>query len=177
MCERGTLAEVENFARFLDSLPHRHKVVIAGNHDFPFQETPELARELMESFHYLEDQSVTLEDCKIYGSPWQPEFYDWAFNLPRGKALEEVWARIPDDTDVLLTHGPPMGHLDRTFDHRSVGCKALTERRHQLHLKAHVFGHIHEGYGQELCGGCLTLNASIFDQRKKGLNAPISFDL
>lgn len=177
MCERGTLREIESFADFLSSLPHKHKVVIAGNHDFPFQRTPESARAIMRSFTYLEDSGTEVEGCKIYGSPWQPEFYDWAFNLPRGKALEEIWAKIPEDTDVLITHGPPFGVLDTTHDGRRVGCEALAERRRGLNLKVHVFGHIHEGYGQQACRQCCSLNASIFDQRKKGLNAPFILDL
>ncbi len=62
---------------------------------------------------YLEDSSITLYGINIYGSPWQPFFCNWAFNLPRGEELASKWSAIPQETDVLLTHGAPFCHGDK----------------------------------------------------------------
>lgn len=179
LCSSGRLEEVEKFGRFLAELPHRHKIVIAGNHDWPFQREPEKAREALGDVIYLEDEAVEIDGVHIYGSPWQPRFCNWAFNLPRGEVLAEVWSRIPEKTDVLLTHGPPMGILDRTYDGRHVGCADLMERVSSLpHLKAHVFGHIHEAYGTYEHRGCHYYNASAVDLRlRPGKQSPWSFEI
>lgn len=177
LTNRGRLEEVIDFNRFLEGLPHRHKVVIAGNHDFCFERTPQEAEVLLTACHYLRDQSLELEGWKLYGSPWQPEFFDWAFNLPRGPALAEKWAEIPQDTDILMTHGPPMGCLDRTSRGEDVGCEALAERLDQLQVKVHVFGHIHEAYGHELRGKTRTYNASILNHLERRLEKPWVIEL
>lgn len=165
MCGPGKLEEVEKFGNWLRGLPHAHKVVIAGNHDWPFEKNEQQAREALgDDIIYLQDEGIELEGIKIYGSPWQPEFCRWAFNLPRGESLRKVWSKIPEDTNVLLTHGPPQGILDRTFDRRAVGCEALRERLRTLgKLRLHVFGHIHEAHGRYQEEERLYLNASICD--------------
>lgn len=180
MCGPGNLREVENFGDWLRTLPHTLKIVIAGNHDWPFERDLKSAREALGSdIIYLQDESYSVDSHKIYGSPWQPEFGNWAFNLPRGSALQEVWAKIPDDTDILLTHGPPYGKLDRTYDRRQVGCDHLRGRLTELpQLKAHLFGHIHESYGKLDQAGCLYLNGSICDiSQRFAINLPWVFDL
>lgn len=180
MCGPGKLEEVEKFGDWLRGLPHKHKVIIAGNHDWPFEKEPHLAREALgNDLIYLQDESVVCDGVKIYGSPWQPEFCRWAFNLKRGQALRDVWSKIPNDTEILLTHGPPMGILDRTFEQRPVGCEDLRHRLLSLpNLKLHVFGHIHEAYGRRQEGDRLYLNASICDLRQRGaVNRAWSVDL
>jgi predicted phosphohydrolase len=156
----GRLEEAADFNAFLGCLPHPRKIVIAGNHDFCFQRDPERARALMTSATYLEDESVEAAHIKFYGSPWQPWFCDWAFNLPRGAPLAEKWAMIPDDTDVLVTHGPPRGIGDRTFDGRSEGCDELLSRVKEVRPRFHVFGHIHEAAGTWKIDGTTFINAS-----------------
>jgi Icc-related predicted phosphoesterase len=160
MTRMGTLDEVCEFDAFLASLPHRHKIVIAGNHDFCFQREPEAARAMLTHATYLEDEAVTIEGIRFYGSPWQPWFLDWAFNLPRGAPLAEKWARIPEDTDILVTHGPPNGIGDRTWDGRHVGCEELLQRVQQLRPRIHVFGHIHESGGVYRDGATVFVNAA-----------------
>ena len=98
---------------------------------------------------YLEDDGAIVENLFFWGSPWQPEFCDWAFNLKRGKECQAVCDLIPDQVDVLLTHGPPLGHGDVTSSGLRVGCEDLmyTVKSRLSHLKVHLFGHIHEGYG------------------------------
>jgi len=162
-CSMGLLAEVQRFGRFLARQPHTHKIVVAGNHDFPFEETPDAACDALGDVHYLCDEGVELDGVRIWGSPWQPEFLDWAFNLPRGDALREVWARIPPDIDLLITHGPPHGILDETLRGEHVGCEQLLERVLELRPRLHVFGHIHEARGQIERAGIRFANISNCD--------------
>ncbi len=157
----GSPAEIAAFDAFLAGLPHRHKVVIAGNHDFGFERRPAESRALLRHATYLQDSGVTIDGVRFWGSPWQPWFYDWAFNLPRGPRLREKWALIPDDTDVLITHGPPHGILDLTARGEPVGCEELLERVRALRPRVHLFGHIHEASGRETRDGVLFVNASI----------------
>ncbi|WP_224361015.1 metallophosphatase domain-containing protein [Hyalangium versicolor] len=142
----GSLEEMAEVNAFLARLPHRHKIVVAGNHDWCFQETPAEARAVLTAATYLEDEAVIIEGLKFYGSPWQPWFLDWAFNLPRGPELARRWAKIPQDTDILITHGPPLGFGDRVAGER-VGCEDLLTRVQQVRPKLHLFGHIHEDGG------------------------------
>ena len=133
-----------------------------------------------EGVTYLRDSAVTIEGIKLWGSPWQPWFFDWAFNLQRGPEIARKWDLIPDDTQVLVTHGPPQGVLDETSRKppQSVGCEALSERIAALPLlKLHVFGHIHEAYGTRVRDGCTFVNASICDVRYSPVNSPVTLDL
>ena len=102
------------------------------------------ARSWITNAHYLCDESLTLDGVKFYGSPWQPRFFDWAFNKDRGAPLKAIWDKIPLDTDVLITHGPPHGILDLTFDKIKAGCEELLLAVQRIKPKVHVFGHIHE---------------------------------
>jgi Icc-related predicted phosphoesterase len=162
---RGTLAQIRDAADFLRELPHEHKVVIAGNHDFAFERSPDEARAELRGLTYLEDEAAVIEGVHFWGSPWQPEFYDWAFNLPRGAALAEKWALIPGDTEVLVTHGPPRGHGDLVERPAGAheGCDDLLARIQAIRPKVHLFGHIHEAAGVTHEGGTLFVNASICD--------------
>lgn len=167
---------LEEVGDWLRSLPHRHKVVIAGNHDFCCQVSPQRTRQVLAGCHYLQDESLELEGLKFYGSPWQPWFFDWAFNLPRGEPLRRVWEQIPQDVDVLLTHGPPHQVLDFTTRGVHAGCEELRLRLQQVRPLLHVFGHIHEGYGTVQEQGTLYVNASICDVQMRPLNRPLVFD-
>jgi predicted phosphohydrolase len=177
---RGKPNEVEAALAWLAALPHPHKVLIAGNHDFLFQEDPERARALVArhpGLTYLEDEETRVGDLRIWGSPWQPWFFDWAFNVKRGPELAAIWSRIPEGTDVLVTHGPPLGILDRTADGREVGCEDLLRRVEAVRPRLHVFGHIHEAYGRLERDGTLFVNASTCDLRYAPVHPPVSVDL
>lgn len=173
----GTLAELAALDRFLGELPHRHKVLIAGNHDWCFERDPEAARRLVTNAIYLEDDGIELNGLRFYGSPWQPWFCDWAFNLERGDPLRKVWAKIPEDTDVLVTHGPPYGVLDRTTRGELVGCEELDARVRAVKPELHLFGHIHEGFGTERRDETLFVNASTCDVRYEPVNHPVVLTL
>lgn len=177
---QGTLDNVEDFNNWLGNLPHRYKIVIAGNHDWAFQDTPELAREALSNAIYLQDSGVEIEGVRFWGSPWTPTFMDWAFMLDRGQLLHDAWALIPQATDVLITHGPPQGFGDSVDIGevcRNVGCRDLLERIDALSLKAVVFGHIHEGYGLYQRGDTKLVNASTCTERYEPYNPPVALEL
>ncbi|WP_193074581.1 metallophosphatase domain-containing protein [Pseudomonas sp. FME51] len=177
---QGTLGNIEDLNNWLGTLPHRYKIVIAGNHDWAFQDTPELARETLSNAIYLEDSGVEIEGVRFWGSPWTPAFMDWAFMLDRGQPLHDAWALIPEATDVLITHGPPQGFgdmVDIDMVCRNVGCRDLLERIDELSLKAVVFGHIHEGYGLYQRGHTKLVNASTCTERYEPYNPPVILDL
>ena len=176
MTQTGALEDVSNFNQFLGTLPHRHKVVIAGNHDFCFESEPDLAMSLLTNCIYLQDQAITLDGIKFYGSPWQPWFFDWAFNLERGPDIKAKWDLIPIDTNVLITHGPPFGHGDLTFRDERAGCLDLLEAVERLKPRLHIFGHIHEGAGMTTNSDTTFLNASSFDLGYNIVHSPLIFD-
>lgn len=183
----GSINAMRDAASWLKRLPHTYKVIIAGNHDWCLYKKAQLwgAERLFDQpgMHYLRDSSCQIEHLKIWGSPWQPEFYNWAFNLPRkGPDLRDIWDRIPNDTNILVTHGPPMGILDKapdiyTGEETSVGCELLADRVSNIPLDLHVFGHIHEGYGQVKRGSTTYVNASTCTRNYKPTNPPIVVDL
>lgn len=168
----GSGVEVSRFFDWLDELPHAHKIVVAGNHDVIFQLQPDDAMALLpEGVHYLQDSEVTIDGLRFWGSPWQPWFDDWAFNLSRGDELREKWDLIPAGIDVLITHGPPLGIGDQTGDGRRLGCADLLAAVARVKPKLHIFGHIHEGRG--VYGS--SVNASLLDSKYR-LCAPIVVD-
>lgn len=177
----GTLEEVEELDQWFAELPHKHKILIAGNHDWCFQNDPEEARSRVTQAHYLLDSALEIEGLRFWGSPWVPFFFNYAFNLERGKPLAERWAQIPQDTDVLITHGPPAGILDEIVSPKGTvihpGCEDLAKRLETLSPRLHIFGHIHEGYGEQRIGNCRYINASSCNARFKPANPPIVLDI
>lgn len=161
----GHYREMANFMEWMAEQPHNHKVFIAGNHDSPAQDSPQIIQRYANdlALEYLQDSEVVIDGVKFYGSPWQIEYHNMAFNLPRfSEELVTKWSRIPQDTDVLITHGPPKGILDKIRrTGRPGGCSDL--RHHVLKRvkpKLHCFGHIHEGHGIEEHGGVTFINAA-----------------
>lgn len=146
------IKETIKFFAWLDELPFKHKVVIAGNHDFVADKDAKLVESLASNYqniHYLNDSSVIIDDTVFYGSPYTLMFCDWAF-METESQLRVRYERIPSTTDVLITHGPAYGILDTTDRGYSVGSEALLEAIQELPgIKLHCFGHIHEAYGIE----------------------------
>lgn len=175
--KRGSLEDVNSFNDWLGTLPHSKKIIIAGNHDFCFEKQNEDARKLMTNAVYLQDELIEIEGLKIYGSPWQPWFFDWAFNLPRGIELKKKWDLIPTNIDVLMTHGPPHGILDKINRGKSVGCEELRLRVEEIQPKLHVFGHIHEDYGTKKINKTTYINGSSCDLGYEPINKPIVIEL
>ncbi len=176
---QGKQFQVESFLQWFANQPHTHKIFIAGNHDFFFERAPkELIESLIpENVVYLNDSGVTIEGVHFWGSPVQPWFYDWAFNRQRGVEILKHWELIPSETDVLITHGPPNGILDKTARGVKAGCVDLFKIIRRVRPKLFVCGHIHEAYGTEISMGTTFVNASVLDLSYKLVNKPIVFDL
>lgn len=186
------LEDIKDFCKWFDEQNYNSKIFIAGNHDRMFEDFPERAMEIVNSYKlitYLQDSWIKIGDdgqfndetmIKIYGSPWQPWFYDWAFNLPKGgPGLMSKWEAIPEDTDILITHGPPQDHLDVSgppYNEGHLGCALLREKVDAQPPKIHVFGHIHGSYGYKFHNGTHFFNASILNERYDYVNKPVTFD-
>jgi Icc-related predicted phosphoesterase len=172
------LNELQSLDSYCGSLKFSRVLMIAGNHDWVF-EVDKLAHRKLQHITYLEDSGIEINGVRFYGSPHQPWFYNWAFNLPRGgKELAHCWSLIPDHTDVLITHGPPMGILDQPFGTREhVGCELLLQRVQELKPKVHAFGHIHGSYGRKRIGDTLFVNASLCSETYRPTNSPHIVDL
>ena len=165
--------EIVEFSRHMAMLPHRYKIFVPGNHDVLFEKDLKRCKELLGSgVTVLLDEMVTIEGLKIYGSPWTPRFCDWAFNLDRGE-LGDKWKWIPDDLDVLITHGPPQGILDADEIGKECGCGELLAELPRIKPKLHVFGHLHHGYGVLQRGGTTFVNACICNDDDKPVNKPL----
>jgi len=141
--------EVRGFIDWFGSLPIKHKVFVAGNHDTSIEKGL-VTKDDFDSncIHYLENTHITIEGIKIFGSPYTPSFgMGWAFNKARNK-LDRIWASIIDtDSDIIITHGPPKGILDMGIDRLNVmefcGCKSLWNVVKSINPQLMLFGHIH----------------------------------
>lgn len=164
---RGTKRECIEFLTWFNEQAYNHKILIAGNHDFFFERgsKEEIEAILPKGIHYLQNSSVVIENVKFYGSPATPYFHNWAFNYQRGQEINQVWDNIPDDTQVLITHGPPFGILDKTTRGEHVGCEELLKKINKIQPRLHVFGHIHECFGRKICKGTEFVNASLLDDK------------
>ena len=175
---KNSLDTLEDFRVWLDELPHVHKIVVAGNHDVAFEQSPELAvPRLGQGVTYLQDSGILINGVAFWGSPWQPAYNDWAFNLPRGAALSRKWNLIPDGTDVLITHGPPLTVLDEVPALGHLGCADLWKRVREVSPRVHAFGHIHEGSGVEMRDGTYFVNAAICDGLHRAVNSARVVDI
>ena len=189
------LSEATEFFEWFDAIDNYDtKILIAGNHDRLMENDPEKMTGILTGYktiEYLQDEECVLyfdgpngdfpeDNVRIYGSPWQPEFYNWAFNLPRnGEELKAKWDAIPTNTDILITHGPAFGTLDDVEGRRGqhLGCELLAEHINTVaRPKIHVCGHIHSGYGYYFDGQTHYFNASILNERYNYTNKPFNFE-
>jgi Icc-related predicted phosphoesterase len=163
------------FRDWLDRQRAQEIVATWGNHDFVGERMPEVVPRLR--WHMLVDQSVEVLQLKIYGTPWQPRFFDWAFNLEEPE-LEKKWAKVPAGIDILLLHGPPHGYGDLTKPNRfrptgeRTGSPSLTRRILEVRPKLAVFGHIHEGHGVYEMDGVTLANVSLLNEKYEPVNRP-----
>jgi Icc-related predicted phosphoesterase len=175
---RGALEDICRFNDYLVKLPHRYKIVIAGNHDLLFEKEPQKARSHLTNAIYLEDAMIEIEGIRIYGTPWVPAYHEWAFNLPRdGIDLKVKRDAIPNGIDILLTHNPPFGHGDLTSYNEKVGCQLLLQAIRRVKPRYHIFGDIHEGYGRTQEGVTCCINTSICSLGYQSINRPFQFEL
>jgi Icc-related predicted phosphoesterase len=175
----GHRGDLQRSINWLNVQPHKHVVFVAGNHDFGF-ERDYVKKELnLGRAVYLENNWTAIDGLSFWGSPVQPWFMDWAFNVHRGAPIKKYWDMIPNSVDVLVTHGPPYGILDQSRRDRSdhLGCEELAKRIEVINPILHVFGHIHGSAGIELRGKTKFINASVVNEDYNVVNEPIVVDL
>lgn len=198
----GTEKEIEDFLKWFSALPYKYKIMIAGNHDLLFERQRGIAQELLKKYPniiYLENDFVEIDlnegwaslanteeqgdtivppnMLKIWGSPITPWFHSWAFNRLRGEDIQRYWAPITNDVDILVTHGPPHGILDRLINGDNRGCEMLRERLDHIAPTIHVFGHIHEDAGYEFLGGTHFVNAALLNRHYQIAHQPMLFEI
>jgi Icc-related predicted phosphoesterase len=194
ICKVGHMSEVKKFAKWLDKLPHKHKLIVPGNHDKAIEERLHEARQVFEKVGawLLVNEEAVINGVKFWGSPVTPTFLHWYFMKDRGPEIAEVWSQIPWDVDVIITHGPPYGHGGlappyRTPCPKEAGCLELLKRIKQIHVASgymnpryHVFGHIHDGYSatqSDEFGGLVFINASTCNEQYQPVNRPLEFEV
>lgn len=164
----GSMVEIAALNVWMGSIKHRYKHIlfVPGNHDKYFDDNPNVARIMLSNATVLMDESIEIDGINFYGSPYTPQYGNWSFMKPRDEIFT-VWEKIPLDTDVLITHGPPKGKLDENKFGNSCGCDSL--RQHVIRVKPeyHLFGHIHESPGKVTKMGTTYINASSLNHRYK----------
>ena len=176
---KGDRWEIKDFLDWFGQLSFPHKIFIAGNHDFFFEQEKEdiIKSWLPHGVHYLKDEGVIVHGIKVWGSPYTPWFYQWAFNKRRGEPLAAHWEKIPVDTDILLTHGPVYGVLDILINERHAGDRDLLKKVLTIKPKVHVCGHIHESYGVMKRHGIKFINACVLNESYELVHKPVVFEL
>jgi Icc-related predicted phosphoesterase len=181
------LVDVKHFHKWFSNQDAKHRVFVPGNHDFFFESHLQLCRDTMTNTHVLVNQAVEIEGFKFWGSPITPEFFNWAFMAGRGEEIKQYWDMIPDDTDIILTHGPVYGildYVDRSAEY--VGCKDLSIAVARIQPIIHACGHIHCSYGidsqiWEPINGkkhkTTFINSALMSERYKLTNKPITIEI
>lgn len=179
------LSETSDFLSWLDSTSYNHKLVICGNHETGIVENRELFEDLLLMYPditYLENSEATIDGIKFYGSPYSNEFGGWPFMYDESR-LKQIWNKIPNDTQVLITHGPAYGCNDRVRRAYGrdphVGSQSLAARKEALSgtLKAHISGHIHEAAGTVIHETCVNVCASVLNEKYNLINGPTIMEI
>lgn len=176
----GKPKDVLEFFNWFAKQKYSRKILVAGNHDLSAQFADifhtvwlETVRDFKYEITYLENSETVVEGIKFYGTPWVPMFHNWAF-MAEEKVLEWIYDSIPDDTDILITHGPPKFILDLNQDGHYCGSQALSDKISKLNIKINAFGHIHHSYGTfKLPNGPMFINAALCNDRHEVINSPI----
>jgi Icc-related predicted phosphoesterase len=176
--KRGREDEIFNFLNWFSKQDFKYRIFTPGNHDFLFEEEPQKIKDLLpDEVIYLNDNSTCIEGIRIWGSPVTPRFNDWAFNRDPGDEIMKHWNLIPNDTDILITHGPAYSILDTTVCGYNVGCKDLLKRIQEVKPSYHICGHIHEAYGKAYSGKTCFINGSVLNEGYIVKNEPVRFEL
>lgn len=179
------IEEVEDFNYWLGNLPHKYKIVIAGNHDGCLEKIGYEASSIyLSNAIYLENNGTTInikdKKYKIWGSPITPTFMDWYFMADRGERIKKYWDNMPNNLDILITHGPAHGILDEVrpaWKRGHLGCEELTKAINIVKPKFHLFGHIHDGYSIKKNNNTLFVNASTCNEDYEPINSPVVIDI
>jgi Icc-related predicted phosphoesterase len=172
---RNKREEYNQFNLWLSLLSYRCKIVIGGNHDGMLERKQVVIGNESEAIHYLCNSGFEFEGLKIWGSPYTPKFGQWYFMENRGQDIRKHWNSIPNDTGILITHGPPYGILDEIDDHAHVGCKELKAAvQERIKPRMHCFGHIHECGGKIVTLGETTyVNCSYVNERYQPVHSAV----
>lgn len=188
---KGDIKEISQELRELERISKNFTygcVFIAGNHDRLAEQQPFLMKQMAldHGLTYLDHSSTVINGFNIFGSAYSPEFCNWSFGYDRAEAFK-YWSEIPDNTHILITHGPPMGVLDSVIKFNSmkgeyveekVGCLDLYNRIQELkELKVHCFGHIHQNYGIQVFNKIYSVNASVCTENYRPINKPVVIEL
>lgn len=177
----GSYKDHYTFIQWFGNLPYKHKILVPGNHDIYSQQQPILIKELCteNNVHFLVDNMIEIEGKLIYGSPWTPRYGRWSWMKERGESIAKVWENIPNDLDLLITHGPPHGILDSNIFTRFIcGCEELLKAIQDKKPYKHVFGHIHAHGGKNVFEHSTHFyNAAICDEDYKPNNSITTFDI
>lgn len=176
----GTEEELVRFVQWLSNLSHACKFIVPGNHDKQLEKDPRLFDLFGGVAECLFNDETTYKGYTFWGSSFQPWFNNWSFNLPRnGEELRKNWAAMPDDCDILLTHSPPHGILDRSDEGIHCGCELLRERIEVVKPRLSVFGHIHEarGFNDHTIEGVTCVNATLLDGAYRLVHNPVVLDV
>jgi len=187
---RGELSIMKDFSNWLKELPHKNKIVVFGNHEVGMSKGPKrldaVGMITEADAYYLENSEIIIDGVKFYGSPATPRFYDWEWNYNRGKDIAREWAKIPNDVDVLITHGQSYGILDLVQNTLSnagrdlhQGCEDLAAKIAELkQLKLYCGGHLHtDGGKSENVNGVIYVNASICTEQYYPINKPVVVEI
>ena len=174
--DAGTRNETNNFLRWMDSQPHKHKIIVPGNHDFFFEKQEQIAT-IPESITLLIDKGIEIEGKKFWGSPVTPGSGNWAFKRDFGAEIARNWSLIPQDTDVLITHTPPYGIMDQIESGLRLGCEELAKILKIVEPELHLFGHIHYSSGFLKRQKTQFHNLAIMDERHRIMHLPTIINL
>lgn len=185
----GETHMVRDFHKWLNKQPAKHIISVQGNHEKAVEKNfsyfQDLAREQCPRVHFIDEGFVEVEGKNIWCSAITPWFHNWAWNRFPDEIIKH-WDKIPNGIDILVTHGPPHGILDKVlkfngpkceWEEDYVGCPQLLKKVLEIKPKLHVFGHIHQGYGEKIVGGIQFVNASLLDDQYQLVNKPFIYNL
>lgn len=174
---RTDATDIIAFNKWLGDLPHTHKIVIGGNHDFILADSNVGRGFYLTNAIYLEDSGCEIDGVKFWGSPYAPAFGPWVFMKNRGNEIAKHWGLIPNDIDVLITHGPPYNILDKESRGEHCGCWDLKQAIEKIKPKIHIFGHIHESYGYLKGTDTSFFNVSLLNEQYNLVNKPVILEI
>jgi len=178
-CDIRSLEDLEKLNDWFGKQPAKFKIFVAGNHDFFLEKLNyHNACDILNNCYYLYNNWIIINGLKIWGSPYTPRFKDWAFMADSMWLSDFIWKKIPADTDIVITHGPPWGIMDLTgIGNHHVGCPGLLKQIKKIQPKLHIFGHIHECYGEYTDYKTDFINASQMTDTYKLENQPIIWEM
>lgn len=175
---RGTVLNIVSFNEWMGKQSHRRKICGPGNHDCAVQINPSLSKGLLTNAELMIHEPFDINGIPCFFTPWQPFYKNWSYNEKVDLTRKRLFDMIPDNVEILFSHCPPYGYLDKGFQAPHVGDKMLLERIRELKkLRYVVFGHIHNGRGSVQNNGITFINCSLLNDRYELKNKPVVIEL